>query len=245
MTNHVLLNNVDHHDLKIIARYGAEFGDSVASILTFPTEYADVQKEYPIFFRKDSQSGEFQSVLLLGLEKNENLYLDDSGWNAKYIPAMIARGPFLIGFQQQPGDSTKKPVIHVDLDNPRVSRSEGTPVFLPRGGNTPYIDQIAVILNGIREGIEISNAMFAAFTAMNLIESVDLEIKLNNETQHDLHGLYTISRERLAQLDGDSLHKLNQAGFLQGAFLVLASLNNLYRLISIKQQRSRSSTMLA
>jgi hypothetical protein len=239
MTNHALLNNVEHHDLKIIPRYGSEYGDNVATVMTFPTEFADIQREYPIFFQKDSQTGELHSIALLGFEKGENLFLDNGSWRANYVPGVIARGPFLIGFQEQEqgGNIVREPVIHVDLDNPRVSRTQGIPVFLPRGGNSPYLDQIAVTLNRIREGIDVSKSMFEAFTAFNLIEPVSVEIKFTNDLQIDLQGLFTISQTRMAELDGDSLLRLNRSGFLHGAFLVISSMNNVQRLVNMKQQR--------
>ena len=102
MTRHVMLNNIAHKDLRVITRYGAEFGDNVGTVMTVPTEFADVQREYPIFFRKDANTGEFMSVALLGFSKDENLFLDErGGWNAAYVPGIIARGPFLIGFQER------------------------------------------------------------------------------------------------------------------------------------------------
>jgi len=239
MTRHAMLNNVAHGNLRVITRHAAQLGDNVGSVLTFPTEYGDVQREYPIFFRKDPATSQFQSIALLGLQKDENLFLTERGWNASYIPGIVARGPFLIGFQEQQvgGEVRKEPVIHIDLDNPRVSTTEGEPVFLPHGGNSPYLDRVAAILQGIRDGLAVSEAMFAAFTAMDLIEPVNVAVKLSNEEQVDLRSLYTISETRLAALDGDSLYKLNRAGFLQGAFLVLASLNNVGRLIDMKQRR--------
>jgi SapC len=239
MANHVLLNNVQHHDLKVLTGYGAEYGDNVATVLTFPTEFADVQREYPILFQKDSQTGEYRSIVLLGFEKSENLFLNNGQWNANYVPAIVARGPFLIGFQEQEvgGNISKEPVIHVDLDNPRISRTEGTPVFLPRGGNSSYIDQVAMILNGIRQGLDVSKEMFAVFSSMELIEPVNVEIKFTSDLQYDLQGLYTISQEKLAALDGESLARLNKSGFLQGAFLAVSSLSNLQRLVTLKQQR--------
>src|SRR5687768_5871246 len=129
MTNHVMLNNVAHKDLRVINRHGAEFGDDVGTVQTFPTEYADMQREYPIFFRKDPNSGEYQSVALLGISKKENLFLDGTRWNASYVPGIIARGPFLIGFQGQviDGEPRREPVIHIDLDSPLVSQTEGDP----------------------------------------------------------------------------------------------------------------------
>lgn len=233
MTRHVMLNNVAHKDLRVITRHGPEFGDNVGSVLTFPTEYGDVQREYPIFFRKDPTSGEFLSVALLGFAKDENLFLEEGAWQASYIPGVVARGPFLIGFQNQ------EPVIHIDLENPRVSQTEGEAVFLPQGGNTRYLERMAIILKGIHDGMAVSKGMFAAFTALNLIEPVKIEIKFNAEETYDLLGFHSISEEKLRALDGESLQKLNTAGFLQGAFLVIASLNNVKKLIDMRHRRLR------
>jgi hypothetical protein len=239
MTKHVMLNNVAHKDLRVITRYGAEFGDNVGSVPTFPTEYADVQREYPIFFRKDAATGEFQSLALLGLEKDENLFLEGGRWDASYVPGIVVKGPFLIGFQEQQveGELRKEPVIHVDLDHPRVSKSEGEPVFLPQGGNSPFLDHIAMVLRGIRDGIEVSKPMFAAFVELDLIEPVTVEIKLNAEQGFNLVGLHTINQKKLASLDGASLERLNKAGFLQGAYLVVASMANVRKLMAMKQRR--------
>ena len=243
MPRHVMLNNIAHKDLRVINRYGAEFGDNVGSVLTFPTEYEDVQREYPIFFRKDPATSEYQSIVLLGFDKAENLFLDGDRWDANYIPGVIARGPFLIGFQQQEvgGESREAPVIHVDLDHPRVSQTDGQPAFMPQGGNSPYLDRIATVLNGIREGLEVSKAMFAAFAALDLIEPVKVEVKPNAEETISLVGLHTLNREKLAALDGAALEKLNKAGFLQGAFLVLASMGNVRKLMWMKQRKRAQS----
>jgi hypothetical protein len=204
MARPVLLNNIDHKDLRVITRFGPEFGDDVGVVHTFPTEFADMQREYPIFFRKDSGTGEYQSIALLGFGQGENLFLEDGRWTASYVPGLITRGPFLIGFQEQHVDGAvrKEPVIHVDLDNPRVSRSEGEPVFLPHGGNSPYLEHIALVLRGIRAGLEVSKAMFAAFSALELIEPVKLEVKLSEQEGYNLVGLHTISQPRLAALGG-------------------------------------------
>lgn len=246
MTRHVLLNNIAHKDLRVITRNGAEFGDNVGTVMTYPTEYADVQREYPIFFRKDPETGEYMSIALLGFSKDENVYLDERGlWHANYIPGIVARGPFLIGFQDQQGDGKPSPVIHVDMDSPRVSQTEGEPVFLPQGGNSRYIERVSNILNGISEGMVVSKAMFAAFSAAELIEPVKVEVKFSDSEQYNLLGLHTISEEKLRQLDGATLEKLNRAGFLQGAFLVATSLNNVRKLIELKHRRSARQAEMA
>ena len=87
---------------------------------------------------------------------------------------------------------------------------------LPLGGGSRYLDRIALILNGLSVGLGVSKAMFAAFIAADLIEPVKLEIKFTNpDEQYDLLGLHTINQQKLANLDAESLHRLNSAGFLQ------------------------------
>lgn len=239
MTRKVLLNNVEHWDLRVVSRHSAQFGDNVNQALVFPTEYADVQREYPIFFRKNADAGGFQSIALLGLDRDENLFLDETGWNAGYVPAVLARGPFLIGFREQElnGERRREPVIHVDLDDPRVGTTEGEAVFLPHGGNSPYLERVGNHLRLISDGLAASESMFAAFEALGLIEPVKVEIKLSETEQYTMSGYYTVCEEKLIALDGDDLEKLNRAGFLRAAFLVLASLANVPRLIDMKHRK--------
>lgn len=242
MTNRVLLNNVDHHDLRVIAGHSAEFGDSVNQVLIFPTEFEDIQREYPILFRKDA-NGEFQSVALLGLDRDENLFLDKIGWQGRYVPAAQQRGPFSIGLaaQQWADEPRAEPMIHVDLDHPRISREKGEPLFLQHGGNAPYLEHVARTLRVIYAGLEISKPMFAAFEQAGLIEPVRLEIKISDTEQYDVSSYCTVGEDRLAGLDGATLEHLNKAGFLRLAFSVASSLHNVNRLIELKNRRRWAS----
>ena len=53
MARHVLLNNVEHKNLRVITQRGAQYGDNVGNVVVLPTEYRELQREYPIFFRKE------------------------------------------------------------------------------------------------------------------------------------------------------------------------------------------------
>jgi hypothetical protein len=246
MARHVLLNNVEHKNLRVVTRHGTEFGEAIGSVPTFPTEFAEVLREYPIFFRKDSNTGEYGCIALLGFARDENLFLDGDRWDASYVPGIVARGPFLIGFQerQDGGELRREPVIHVDMEDKRVSETEGEQVFLENGGNSRYLDHIANVLAGLNEGIAATKAMFAAFTACDLIEPVQLEIKFGSG-KYDIVGLHTVSAQKLRNLTAEQLFELNRSGFLQGAYLVLASLNNVQKLIERKQRRERAQAEIA
>ena len=235
MTNRVLLNNVDHADLRVIARHGPAYGDNINQVLIFPTEFDDIQREYPIFFRKDA-NGEYQAVALLGLDRDENLFLHEDGWRARYVPAVQQRGPFSIALQDRPG-ADPEPMIHLDLDHPRVSRTEGEPLFLPAGGNSPYLQHAARVLGVIYDGLEVSKPLYTVLDELGLIEPVAVEIKLNDRQAYDLPDIYTIAHDRLAQLQGEDLERLHQSGVLRAAYAVLSSMSNVARLIEMKNRK--------
>jgi len=237
-----LLNNVAHRELRVARGFGAQFGDDVGMLPAFPSEYAELQREYPIFLRRDA-AGAWQSVALLGFEQHENLFLVEGRWNASYLPGAAAKGPFLIGFQEQlvDGERRREPVLHVDLDHPRIATGDGEPVFLPQGGNSPYLDHVAGVLRGIHDGNAFGGAMFAAFDALGLIQPMALDVALDERHRVTVSGLHAIDREALAALDGTALARLNRDGYLEGAYLMLASLHNMRRLMAEKQRRLRAA----
>lgn len=240
MSNYVMLNNVQHFNLRIKKRYLASCGDNSAAVMTFPTEFADIQREYPIVFAKDTATGAYQAVALLGVRADENLFLSESdavgsGWLGNYVPAIIARGPFIIGVPEE-GEGDTAPLVYVDLDSPKVSDREGEAVFLPMGGNSPYLERIVRVLGLIQQGKMIADDMYAHFEALNLFDPVTIDAELDNGERYRIENYYTISEEKLAGLSGQELEKLNRAGYLHGAFLILSSLSNVQRLIDIKNR---------
>lgn len=238
MANNVLLNNVSHQDLKVLARFGAEYGDNVGSVLAFPTEFVELQKEYPILFKRNKETEKYQSIALLGLNQDENLFLNPevaSGWSANYIPAVVAKGPFLIGLHAQESGNARSPKIHIDMDNPKVGHEEGYPLFLEHGGNSPYLEHIANLLKIIHQGIAAQNLMFNVFAEMDLIEPVNIDIDLHDGEGYRLMGHYTINEEKLATLSGDQLQKLSKLGFLPLAYAVVASITNIKHLTEKKK----------
>jgi hypothetical protein len=238
MTRTVLLDNVIHKDLKVRTGYSAAFGDSVNNVLIFPTEFVYVQREYPILFRKDAQ-GHLQAVALLGLDKDENLFLTDGGWAARYVPAVQQRGPFLIGFRNNDSNAevVREPVIHVDLDHPRINQTEGEPIFLRNGGNSPYLERANRMLQIIYRGSVAMAPMLAAFDDAGLIEAMEIEVQLDDRVKYKVPGFLTISEERLAKLDGTQLERLHKPGYLHLAMLALASLGNINWLIELKNRK--------
>jgi hypothetical protein len=173
---------------------------------------------------------------MFGFEQNENLYLEGNVWTADYIPFLVEKGPFSIGVQHKSNDE-KGLVISIDLDHPRVSRTEGEPLFLTHGGNSDYLQRISYILNAINQGVVESREFVNDMLKYDLLEPFSLEVTLNNGARHKLQGFHTINEEKLVKLDGDALAYLSGKFFLPAAYMVVASLSNIRKLIGKKNQR--------
>lgn len=231
-----LLNNVDHHDLRVVLDRGAAWGDAVNQCVVLPSEFEAVARDYPIVFRK-TPAGGFDALALLGLDAGENLFLDDTRWTTRHVPMLLARGPFSIGIHVHESGE-REPMVHVDLADRRLSRETGEPLFRAQGGNTPLLDRITGLLRAIHIGHAAHAPMIAAFVDAGLIEPVRLEIQIDDTLRYDLVDFHTIGAPALAALDGATLERLNRAGFLALAFQVVASLGNIERLIALKNRRA-------
>lgn len=242
MTNHVLLDNITHKDLKVRTTYSKAQGHDVSLTRAFPVEFSQLQSEYPIFFTKNADTGQFEPVVMLGFSENENLYLNNRGWNANYVPLSIRRQPFLIGFQENidAGIPSQDPVVHIDIDHSSISRTEGEPVFLEHGGASPFLENITSVLMTIHQGHEDNSAFCQTLVGLDLIESLSMKIEFNDGSKHNLAGLYTINEEKLNTLNANALELLHSKGYLQHIYMALASLPNVNKLINIKNQSSGS-----
>lgn len=235
MTNFVLLDPEQHKNLKVITDRSADLGDKIKFAMTFPFEFRNIQSCYPIFFQKDADTGTFFPLALFGFETDENLFLSDEGWNATYVPIMVRRQPFLIGFQADAENpDAKNAVVSIDLDNPRVNEAAGEALFQEHGGVTEFLKQATQNLELIHQAHEHSRRFVEALIENDLLESFTLDIVLNDGSNNQLLGFYTINEDSVQQLSTSVLGSLNEQGFLQPIFMVLASHSRIRTLIDLK-----------
>ncbi len=230
--NPVQINNVDHADLRVRPAAGADFGDTANQALVFPAEFEELQREFPIVFRR-RETG-LQAYTLLGLERDENLFLYDNQWISRYIPASHRRGPFSIGIVRTGADDGE-PMVHIDMDDPRVGDSAGLPLFLEHGGNAPYLDHVTGVLRLLYEGMETAPAVYAAFDVARLLTEVTLNIDVREDRRYTVPDVLVVDVEQLAGLRGELLEHLHSTGLLRLATLAAASLANVQQLIARKR----------
>ncbi|MFT7558124.1 MAG: hypothetical protein ACI93R_000016 [Flavobacteriales bacterium] len=232
MSNLAILNNIDHKDLKIIETRSDQHQDNTMCVATFPSEFRALQSTYPIVFGLNSQSNAYTPLALLGLEKDENLFLKDGAWDARYVPVCAACKPFLIGPQSIEGD--QQWVIHVDMDSPKLSFTDGTPLFKDQGGTSDFLLGISDKLKRVHEGIKDVEPMLEILKKFDLLEEFSAEISLSNGQKNRLTGFHTINEDKLLNLDSTAISALHESGYLADIYMQIASLSQISHLIERK-----------
>ena len=241
MSKYALLNNVDHKDVRVITDRSAALGDNVMHAMTFPFEFRSVQAFYPILLHRDER-GELYPVALFGFQNGENLFLDEQGWHARYVPAMIRRQPFLIGFEAaaRQGAGEQRRMLSLDMAHPRVNRERGEPLFLPLGGRTPFLEEMATLLETLYHGGELNRKFVQALQEHGLIENVTFDIALADGSRNQLLGFFAIDEEKVQGLSDAALGQLSRSGFLMPLFMMLASTTNVRTLVDLKNAKLKA-----
>lgn len=237
MADYQLLDKSKHNNLRVTTQYTAELGYNIGAVMVMDNELRAAQREYAIIFRKHPETGRFFPNALLGFKQDENLFLDGEGnWSAGHIPLAIAKGPFIIGFQDV--GNGPQPSACIDLADPRVSEGgDGEALFQEDDSLTRYMDYISKILLLLHNSTKSATQMVDLFVELDLIEPLRLDIQFVNGERLTFQGGYTIAEEKLAALDEDALKKLHKSGFLAAAYFISGSLENVQKLIDIKNKQ--------
>ena len=121
--------------------------------------------------------------------------------------------------------------MHIDMDDPRISDSEGEAVFLEYGGISPYLEHINSVLKAINEGHMQNQDFSKALVEHELLEPFTLEVELKDGAKFKLAGFHTIYEEKLNALGADALAHLQSEGHLEHIYMAIASIANFSALI--------------
>lgn len=185
--------------------------------------------EYPLAFTKHAETGQYVCVALFGVDPDRNLFWQDERWNSATVPLNIGRQPFFVGLADNPaaGEGVKGLVTCIDLDNPAVQGSAGEPLFDANGGETPYLRHKLTLLAELIDGEQKTRAFADRLGALDLLQSVQLELKSPGQPSRKISGLYSIDEHKLRSLDATTIAELHGAGYLHAMYAMLSSLGHL------------------
>ena len=232
-----ILNNVEHGDLRYNPLHGPQFGDAVNRMQLCIGEFGEAQRHHPIIFAPD-ENGQLIPMVLLGLERSENLHFNGYDWGDSYIPAARRRGPFSLTVKTGPDGHAVDMLVEVDLDDSRVGSSDGVALFKTHGGNSPMLDMISDALITLYDSVKGAPAFIQSVAALNLLREVQMDIDLGDGRSVTITGHHVIDEHVFANLNGTALEMLHRAGFLQPVVHALTSLTNIQHLIDRKVARA-------
>lgn len=231
MSNFVALHNQHHQQLRIDTQLIESLGATNNMVPVVMSEFLRLVVQYPIVFTKNSETGNFLCIALLGFEAGENLFWNNNQWQSIYTPLNIMRQPFFIG------QENNQPLICIDTDSNTLKTGQGEAIFDSTGKETDYLQKIKSRLAELLDGETRTQNFINALLSLSLIMPMALDISFANAQQQRVQGLYTINEERLAQLDASQLIDLQQQGYLQPIHTMIASLGQIYALIQKKNER--------
>ena len=193
-------------------------------------EFALIQRFYPIVF---SAGDNPVPLALMGLNEGVNTFLDDDGMLTQpnvYLPAYLRRYPFMLARLRPDSDELS---LCFDPTSGAVGEfDEGEALF---DGDQPS-DATKAILQ-FCEQFETAGQRTGAFMAelhkSGLLMEGEVAIQPEGSDQPFVYrGFQMVDEEKLSQLRGDELRKMNQNGMLALIFAHLFSLSQIREIFS-------------
>ncbi len=226
------LTNLDraaHQQLRVLEERAFSTCKDVTMCAVVLNEIPRLVIEYPIVFTRNGEDGSLIPVALFGVDPKQNLYWREDRWHSVSVPLNIGRQPFFVGLADNPpgAENPKSLVPCIDLENPAVQASAGEALFDSSGSETPYLRHKLALLAELVDGEQKTRPFVERLTALELIQSIQLELKVPDRPPLKINGLHTISEQKLRSLDGSVLMELNGLGYLHAMHAMLSSLGHL------------------
>ena len=195
------------------------------------SEIALAAADYPLVLMKHADTGRFNVVALYGFAASRNLYVAGSHWHATYIPQNSLRYPFTLN---------EAGVLELAIDERSglIGHPQGQRLFDDGGRPTDYTAQVANALRWLRQDFEAMQELVQALTQLSLVKPLSLLLRLEDATEQQIEGLYTIGDQALASLQDGDIVTLHRKGFLRATSILGASLLQLNRLQQLHNAQS-------
>ncbi|MCF1428059.1 MAG: SapC family protein [Shewanella sp.] len=225
-----LLDSNKHGDLKIDK---VDFGH-LADQHIVPVTLHEIGRaaiDYPVVFVKNSETGEFQSVAMLGLKPGQNLMVKGGQWQSLYQPHVVRDYP--LGVVLDPDDKDKV-WIGIREASSAVGTEEGEALF----NGTEETDYLAARKKALIEHFQqdqASRTLVKVLADLDLFLPQTLTVEIKGE-KRNINGIYLINEAKLNDLSDEQFSDLRKRGLLAPIFSHLTSLGQINRLARTEAQ---------
>ena len=194
------------------------------------TEFPIASRDYPVIFISGDEGKSYAPMLVLGLAAQQNLFvLWDDTWDRRvYLPAYVRRFPFCMTRVMVDGKEAPERVACVEKI---AINDKGEKLFDDNGEALPEWQQREKLLFEFEADLGRTDEMCKLLAQHQLLEPFTMQATPNNGEPLQLTGMYRVSEEKLAQLDGAVMKDLAAKGVLGRIYAHLISLDNFRRLL--------------
>ncbi|MEP4146953.1 MAG: SapC family protein [Halioglobus sp.] len=193
-------------------------------------EFAQVALDCPIVFIKNAETGQFQSVALLGLAQGENLLLQGDKWLGTFFPGALRMSPFKLLIANPEAETV---TVAIDTDSALVNETEGERLFSDAGELTEFMAKRRDDLQAYVQQGHVTQAFMTLLANKEMLIQQSLSLDING-VKVQVDGIYLVDEKKLREIDDQTILDLNQRGFLQAIYAHLMSLRQATRLARIK-----------
>ena len=235
---------LEKDQLKGKARPGsglATFARRLNSIFLTAPEFFQAAKSYPVAFGKDSRSGSFLPLAIVGLDDADNLFVDDEGnWEAgNYVPAWVRRWPFFA--VQVKADDAGEPQSLIAVD-PAGLVDSARPYMDAAGEPSAEWEQVQKLIQDFEGAREQTVLMCRQLQELDLLEPFTARAMRRDGGDLQLGGMYRVNEEKLNALPDKTIKQMMKKGRLSRIYAHMMSLDNFQRLLDIASAKGRPGT---
>ena len=231
----VVLNSDVHRNLRFdTAKVDFSFARDTTAVLLAGVEFAEAGREYPIVFIR-GQDQQMRPVALLGVRKAENLFVDEQGkWDARYIPAFVRRYPFVMA----DGGAQGQLVVCIDEGCAALNSEHGEILINAAGKLEPRMNEVMQFLQNFQQEFLRTELITRQLDELGLFVQQGARFDTPAGETFQLNDFYLIDEAKFGQVADDKLPQLFRSGALGLAYLHLASLGNMRKLLDRLSARS-------
>ena len=205
-----LSSNV-HGDFKTRSADAAPFLVKAHAVPITADEFVAAQRFYPIVF---SVGDNPVPLALMGLNEGVNVFVDDAGKliGETYVPAYVRRYPFMLARLQPNSEELS---LCFDPSSDLVGKyDDGQPLFAD-GKPSETTNAILKFCEEFELSAQRTNAFMKDLKESELLIDGEVSIQPTGAEQPFVYrGFQMVAEEKLRELRGDALRKMNQNGML-------------------------------
>jgi hypothetical protein len=230
------LSSVDHADWKARPLDTAPWLSVQHAVPVTVDEFAATQRFYPIIFSLGENP---VPLALMGLNEGVNTFVDGDGklMGESYVPAYVRRYPFLLAKLRDDADELS---LCFDPSADAIGPFKEGDALFEKGEPSEATKSILSFCEQFEQAGQRTTAFMKELVDSGLLMDGEVSIQTEPEIPPYIYrGFQMVDENKLRELKGDKLRKMNESGFLPLLYAHLFSLGVMREIFARQMQQGK------